>query len=150
MSFTPMARARTKTAMLAVVMLAPCGSGGAQAQEGARYTMERSENGYVRLDTRTGEMSICREREDQFVCQMAADERRAFEEDIAALEDRVAALEEAVGEGRLSDLPSDEEIDRTMGIMETFMRRFFDIVEDLNRDFGTDTPDENLPDDQRT
>jgi hypothetical protein len=33
-----------------------------------------------------------------------------------------------------------------MGIMETFMRRFFAIVEDLNRDFNEEPPAEPAPD----
>ena len=121
--------------LLAAALLAP-----AQAQEGSRYTMERSENGYVRLDTRTGEMSICRERGEQLVCQMAADERRAFEEELDALSDRVTALEEAAGTSSDRELPSEEEFDRTMGMMEKFIRRFFSIVEDLNRDFSEPEP----------
>lgn len=128
-------------ALLAVLLPGP-----AQAQQGSRYTMERAENGYVRLDTRTGEMSICRERGDQLVCQMAADERRAFQEELDALSDRVSALEDAVGLSDGSDLPSEEEFNRTMGMMERFIRRFFSIVEDLNRDFSEpDPPAEDAP-----
>lgn len=118
----------------------------AAAQQGGRYTMERAEGGYVRLDTRTGEMSFCEARQDQLVCEMAADERRAFEEELDRLSDRVAALEAAIGERRSAgELPSEEEFDRTMGMMEKFIRRFFAIVEDLNRDFSEPDPDQPVP-----
>ncbi|WP_099867871.1 hypothetical protein [Pararhizobium haloflavum] len=120
----------------------------ALAQDANRYTMNPTDDGYVRLDTMTGEVSICRERGEQMVCQLAADDREAFERQLDSLEDRVAALESAIGDGaRDGDaLPTDEEIDRTMGIMETFMRRFFSIVEDLNRDFDGEENSEPAPD----
>jgi hypothetical protein len=117
----------------------------ASAQDASRYTMERTDNGYVRLDRMTGEMSICRERDEQMVCQMAADDRRAFEAELDALSDRVTVLEQRLGEGG-RDLPSDEEIDRTMGIMEQFMRRFFGLIEEFQRDFGASEPEETVPD----
>ena len=50
--------------------------GGSIAAETERYRMEKSTTGYVRIDTETGEMSICEERTGQLVCKVAADERR--------------------------------------------------------------------------
>ena len=129
---------------IATIVLA----GEALAQE-SRYQLERTEDGYVRLDTQTGTMSLCREQGDQLICQMATEDREALEDRIDALADRIAALEERSGgpaEEQTSDLPSDEELERSMGIMETFMRRFFAIVEDLNRDFNDETPAEPAPD----
>lgn len=111
-------------------------AGGARAQEAApgRYSMQKSETGIARLDTQTGEVSLCQERDGQLVCRMAADERTAFELEIDLLTKRVEALEKAVESGGAvakPDLPTDEEIDRTMGIMERMMRKFMDIVKDL-------------------
>lgn len=123
-------------------------AGGASAQE-SRYQLERTQDGYVRLDTQTGTMSLCREQGEQLICQMATEDREALEDRIDALADRIAALEsrsDVPSEGDRSALPSDEELERSMGIMETFMRRFFAIVEDLNRDFNEETPAEPAPD----
>lgn len=111
-------------------------AGGARAQDPApgRYSMQKSETGIARLDTQTGEVSLCQERDGQLVCRMAADERTAFELEIDLLAKRVEALEKAVESGGAvakPDLPTDEEIDRTMGIMERMMRKFMDIVKDL-------------------
>ncbi|KOF19787.1 hypothetical protein AC244_10425 [Ensifer adhaerens] len=111
-------------------------AGGVRAQEPApgRYSMQKSETGIARLDTQTGEVSLCQERDGQLVCRMAADERTAFELEIDLLTKRVEALEKAVESGGAvakPDLPTDEEIDRTMGIMERMMRKFMDIVKDL-------------------
>ncbi|MGF6172850.1 hypothetical protein [Ensifer sp. 4252] len=109
---------------------------GARAQDPApgRYAMQKSETGIARLDTQTGEVSLCQERDGQLVCRMAADERTAFELEIDLLTKRVEALEKAAESGGAvakPDLPTDEEIDRTMGIMERMMRKFMDIVKDL-------------------
>jgi len=96
--------------------------------------MEKTEGGFVRLDTTTGEVSLCREQDGQIVCRMAADERAAFEKELDLLTKRVEALEKG-GATALSDakpaLPTDEEIDRTMSIMEKMMQRFMGIVKNL-------------------
>jgi len=109
---------------------------GAFAQEPApgRYAMQKTENGLARLDTQTGEVSLCRETQGDIVCRMAADERTAFELELDLLTKRVETLEKAVEEGQASvkpRLPTKEEIDQTMGIMERMMRSFMGIVKDL-------------------
>jgi hypothetical protein len=118
------------------------------AQE-SRYVMQRAEGGFVRLDTQTGEMSLCQQQDEQIVCRLAADERRALEEEIALLEERVAKLEGSLSEtegGALRDrLPSDDEIDRTLGVMENMMRRFLGVIEEFENDMKDDQPGEAKP-----
>jgi hypothetical protein len=106
---------------------------GAQAQE-QRFTIQQTDNGYVRMDSETGQMSICTITSDQLVCKMAADERAAFDADMVALEDRIAALEAKIGGNSApaaDGLPSEEEFEQTLSYMERFMRRFMGIVEDF-------------------
>lgn len=106
------------------------------AAEAGRYQLERSGDSVVRLDTKTGEMSLCRVDNDRMVCRMAADERRAFDEAFDALAARVTALEKAAGKPAGEALPSDEELDRAMGMMEKVMRRFFGMIEGFRNEFG--------------
>lgn len=117
------------------------------AEGEGRYRMERTQDGLVRLDTVTGEVSLCREASGQIACRMAADERAAFEEELDSLTRRVEALENAQ-KSALSDdkprLPSDEEIDRTMGIMERMMQRFMAIVKNLEGEEEKSAPQEPL------
>jgi predicted DNA-binding protein YlxM (UPF0122 family) len=120
----------------------------AQATEPDRYRLEKTPNGYVRMDTRTGEMSVCQEKWGELVCKMAADERTAVQDeierlqtDMKALEDRLAtvkALEERVKtlENSLTakienSLPTEEDFNKTMSYMERFFRSFMAIVKDF-------------------
>lgn len=106
----------------------------ALGQDAERYQLERTQDGYVRLDTTTGRMSICQETSGRLVCRAAVEEREAYERDMGtlqqemdALEARVAALESSSGKG----LPSEEEFERGLGYMERFFRRFMGIVSDF-------------------
>lgn len=119
---------------LPFIFVAALVAGSAQAEGEGRYRMEKTDGGFVRLDTATGEVSLCREQEGQIVCRMAADERAAFEKELDLLTKRVEALEKGgvTGEtGAKPSLPTDEEIDRTMTIMEKMMQRFMGIVKNL-------------------
>jgi hypothetical protein len=106
----------------------------AQETNTDRYTLEKSESGFVRLDRQTGAVTLCTEADGTLTCRMAADERAAYDEDLARLEKRVEALEKQIADGtaaRSGELPSDAEIDRSIGIMERFMRAFFGLVQEF-------------------
>lgn len=112
------------------------------AQEAERYRLERTEDGYVRLDTRTGAMATCQERGGQLVCRQAADEREAHEDRLDALDDRIKALEERLATleaapAPAAGLPSEDEFEQTLGYMERFFRRFMEIVTSFDREFGS-------------
>jgi hypothetical protein len=114
-------------------------SGSASSEEVERYRLEKTDNGYVRMDTVTGQMSICEERTGQLICKMAADERAAFQDEIdrlqAKLDDveaRVAKLESRAIPEVL--LPSDEQVDKSLDLMEKFFQRFMGMMRDLDKD----------------
>lgn len=144
----------TRFAILSVSALALIIPVQAFSQEPAasRYIMEKTENGFVRLDTRTGEMSICTQKTGQLVCRLAADERRAFEETLSDLSARVEVLEnrlDALAPAEESTgIPDEAELDRAIGAMEKMMRRFFGMVEELQKDFDDEpgVPPERVPD----
>jgi len=119
-----------------------------------RYRLEKSANGYIRMDTQTGAMSICEEQSGQLVCRMAADERAAFQDEIdrlqnsvKALDERVVKLENSLAARLESTLPSEEEFNKTMSYMERFLRGFMGIVKDMNKDSGGDGA---VPNSQKT
>ena len=124
---------------------------GASAAEPDRYRLEKTPNGYVRMDTRTGAMSICEEKWGELVCKMAADERTAVQDEIErlqtelkalndrlatvkVLEDRVARLENSMTARIEKTLPTEEDFNKTMSYMERFFRSFMGIVKDFESD----------------
>ena len=58
----------------------------------SRYTFNRVDGGYLRLDGRTGQVSICTRRAVGWACQAVADERTALEAEIARLQVEIVAL----------------------------------------------------------
>lgn len=111
-----------------------------QATATNRFQLERTEHGVVRLDMATGAMTLCRDDDGTLVCRMQPDERAAFERELGHLEKRIAALEEklsrappaagsnSAGYPSSGTLPSDAEVERSLSIMEKFMRSFMTII----------------------
>ena len=137
-------------ALTFIVLLVPLLSG-ASAAETDRYRLEKTPNGYVRMDTQTGQMSICEEKWGELVCRMAADERTAVQDEIErlqtelkalndrlgtvkALEDRVARLENSMAARIEKSLPTEEDFNKTMSYMERFFRSFMGIVKDFENE----------------
>ena len=130
--------------MLAAAALTVLSVSPSPAQEVERYRLERTDDGYGRLDTKTGRTTLCQERSGQLVCKMAVEERVAFESQIDDLEARVEALEDRLATleagGRTEQLPSEEEFAQTLGYMERFFRRFMGIVEEFDGEEKTTQP----------
>lgn len=114
------------------------------AAQGERYRLERSANGYVRMDTATGAISLCREEAGRLACAPAAEAEPADEASrdataarlmarIEVLERRIAALEAG---GAAPGLPSETEFEQTLSYMERFFQRFMGIVRDFDRQPG--------------
>ncbi len=96
--------------------------GTALASEG-RYSMTETDDGFLRLDTETGEVSHCREKAGGFSCELAADERAAYDAEIAALTERLEKLEAKTPAER-AGVPTDEELDEAFGFFEGMVKRF--------------------------
>jgi hypothetical protein len=126
----------------------------AQAQttpdtENGRYTFSQVPDGMLRLDTRTGAVSLCAKKEAGFACNTMADERLALENEIARLQRENGALKKdmlarglplpggvasapSAQQRELNlkvPLPSDAEIDRVMSAFEKMWRRIVDMVQ---------------------
>lgn len=97
-------------------------SGTAIANE-ARYSMTETDDGFLRLDTQTGEVSHCREKAGGFSCELAADDRVAYDAEIAALTERLEQLEAKTPAER-AGVPTEEELDEAFGFFEGMVKRF--------------------------
>lgn len=61
-----------------------------------RFTYHQIDDGYLRLDLRTGEVATCRQRETGWLCMLAPEERAALESEIARLQRDNALLKNAL------------------------------------------------------
>ncbi|HWK86561.1 MAG TPA: hypothetical protein VNQ34_03560 [Xanthobacteraceae bacterium] len=110
----------------------------APESENGRFTMSPVAGGVMRMDTRTGKISICRQKGDAWACEAAADDRGAYEQEIARLQDKVAKLERELRTGDKTEmkLPSDAEVDKAMTFFENILRRFKSMIDNLQREDG--------------
>lgn len=123
----------------------------ARAQdEPGRYTLKTIENGFVRLDTKTGAVSTCRKQDGNIICRAAADDRAALQEEIDRLQTandelraKMAKRNDATAKKKSArkkaDLPDDEEVDRIMSFFEKLMKRFFKFAQTMRETLGHDT-----------
>ena len=149
---------RITRTMLVAVALAGAALAGARAQgtppdaDNGRYSYNRVDDGYVRLDLRTGQVSLCTRRASGWSCQLAPDDRAAFENEIARLQAENVALKKALLErglplpGGVSEppaarapdrdlkLPGDAEVDRAMSFIERVWRRLIEMMANIQRD----------------
>ena len=119
--------------------------------ENGRYTFNQVADGLLRLDTRTGQVSLCAKKDAGFACNTVPDERSALENEIARLQRENGALKKDMLARNLPlpggvagappaeqqqrelnlkvPLPSDAEIDRAMSAFEKMWRRLVDMVQ---------------------
>jgi hypothetical protein len=64
--------------------------------EDGRFSFFHVDGGYLRLDGRSGQVSLCVRRQAGWLCQAAPEERAALEAEIARLQAQNAALKKAV------------------------------------------------------
>jgi hypothetical protein len=114
---------------------------------GGRYTLNKVTDGFVRLDTQTGEVALCGQRTVGWACLAAPEDRAAFESEIARLRSENAALKQALlshglplpsgaipepPAGHNNDitirLPDDTDIDRAVAYVGRLWNRFVDAV----------------------
>ncbi|MCB1420872.1 MAG: hypothetical protein KDJ69_00050 [Nitratireductor sp.] len=116
--------------------------------ESERFELQRDGDDFIRLDKRSGQMSICRKRSGQLVCQMAADDREAIEKEFDSLLDRLDRLEAKLEEQdddtrerhsyRWDDEDFDEfekELDDALDFSARFFKRFYGKMKDWRYEF---------------
>jgi hypothetical protein len=73
-----------------------------------RYTYRPAEAGTLRLDTRTGQVSLCTRQEAGWSCNVLPDARAAYEQEITRLQDENAALRKSLADARAAVTNNDE------------------------------------------
>ena len=126
----------------------------------ARFSFHRVQDSIVRLDGRTGQVSVCGREAAGWACRAVPDERVALEEAIGRLQSDNAALKKELlakglplpgnvkpetfagndkGRGpekpnETAKLPSDAEIVRVLGFVERIWRRLVEMMVDFQRE----------------
>ncbi len=124
-----------------------CGPGLAQGtqpdNEESRFSFFRTDDGYLRLDGRTGQVSLCARREAGWRCQALPEERAAFEAEIARLQTDNAALKKEVLSQGLTlprevapdrSAPDDRGVNQIMSVIENVWRRLVAMIASAQRD----------------
>jgi hypothetical protein len=142
--------------LTAIVLAVPMTSAqdAAPDSENGRYSFNQVPEGLLRLDSRTGHVSLCGKRAAGWACQVVPDERTALEAEIGRLQNETASLKrELISRGialpgatqnperpgaKNNDLtlklPSDADIDRAMTFFEKIWRRLVDMVQNMQRE----------------
>jgi hypothetical protein len=148
-----MIRSLPVLAMVALSASAALAEGGPPDGDDARYQFNRVEDGYLRLDLRTGQVSLCSQRPAGWSCLTVPDDRLAFDQEIGRLQNENAALKKTLldrgvplpggvkadpptakgGEGEFKQ-PGNAEIDRMMSVVERVWRRLIEMITNLQRD----------------
>ena len=135
------------------LLIAPVAWAQAPESDDARYQFNRVDDGYLRLDLKTGQVALCNRRTAGWSCLAMPDDRAAFDSEIARLQTENAALKKALLDrglplpgGVKSDapvarngdsdlkLPSNADIDRMMSVVERVWRRLVEMMVNLQRD----------------
>ena len=131
-------------------LCAPAHAQTAPDSENGRYAFSTVPDGTLRLDTRTGQVSLCAKQSAGWACNAVPDERNALENEIARLQRENGAMKKdllarglplpgGIASAPSADkqrelqlkvpLPSDAEIDRVMSAFEKMWRRIIDMVQ---------------------
>ena len=131
-------------------------------QDDGRYSFHRMGDGFVRLDSRTGQLAQCGWAATGWSCKMMPDERAALESEIGRLQRDNAVLKKSLlsrglelpsgivaeapaaapvppanvpdASAKEPKMPSDAELDRAFSFMKNVWRRLVDMMVDLQRD----------------
>ena len=118
--------------------------------ENGRYSFNRIDDDYLRLDQRTGQVSVCSRRKMAWSCHLVPDERTALEDEIARLQKDNAALKRqmlahgitppggpsAQPDKPTAKSPSEQELDSAMEVMERLWKRLVEIVQRWQRELA--------------
>jgi hypothetical protein len=144
----------------AFVLLAACFALGvpvmaqdAPGHDDGRFTFHQVQDGFLRLDSRTGQVSMCARQSAGWACRVVADERAVLESEIARLQGQNAALKKdmltrglplpngvkadppvARGSDQELKLPSSAELERMMAFLENVWRRMVEMMVNIQRD----------------
>jgi len=138
---------------LGLVSSVAWGQTAAPQTDDRRYTFNRVDDGYLRLDGRTGQVSLCLQRPAGWACQAVPDERTALEAEIARLQAENAAIKKELIARNLPlpgtikpeapaaspddprlQLPNDADLNKVMNFVEKVWRQLLEMMATVHKD----------------
>lgn len=108
--------------------------------ETGRYTMTPTKDGVLKLDTKTGSVSLCRRSSGSWSCQDIKGNDQGLQAQVDRLEKENSRLRAKL-DARLSpqdggklEIPTEKDVDKAMDFMEKLLKRFKGMAEDLKKD----------------
>jgi len=122
-----------------------------QAAPPPRFTFNRVETGFLRLDTQTGQVALCSGHAVGWTCEMVPEDRAALEKEIARLQDEVASLKQQLAalqppspprppalvpdtSDKKLPLPTTEDVARARAYIEDAWRRLVEMLMNFQKD----------------
>jgi cell division protein FtsB len=141
----------TIAAILACVALPALAQDAAQPQAPSRYSFNRVDDGFLRLDNTNGQVAFCSPHTVGWACQAVPEDRAALEKEIARLQGEVASLKQEVANLREppplrppADLTPEskndnarqlrEDVERARAAIENAWRRLVEMIVNLQKD----------------
>lgn len=103
-----------------------------------RYALSPIDGGVLRLDKATGDVSLCAQKSDAWVCEPVEDRaktgenRSRLETENGELKARIKALEDQLAGSELpapkSQLPTEEDVDKALDYVESIFKKFRDRI----------------------
>ena len=113
--------------------------------ENGRYTFSPTADGMMRLDTRTGTVSNCRNSPAGWACYAVPDERKALDQEIGRLQVENQKLKaqlasrDPAASGKIEiPLPSDQDMDRVMSFLQHAWKRLVEMASQMQKDVSGD------------
>jgi hypothetical protein len=140
-------KARVTVLAVAVALLAAAPSAVADDVPG-RYTITPTGDGFLRLDSATGAVSVCSPKSGGWACESAADDVLALKQEVDRLNREVDALRDKLAAAEASPKPADaanepppghdlelprRALDEMTAIVDEMIRRLQDMVRDLKQ-----------------
>jgi small-conductance mechanosensitive channel len=135
--------------VLAAIAAASMATATAQDNRAGRYTMHKTDDGLVRLDTETGAVSLCQKVDQDWRCQPMAGAASAPGElarlrrknaelmaEIKRMEDNLGLngnRDRSANNKRNFKLPSEKEVDQALNYFERMLRKFQDRLKRLEQ-----------------
>ncbi|MFG1429844.1 hypothetical protein V5F44_02115 [Xanthobacter sp. V2C-8] len=123
-------------ALMALTMAGLLASSGAARAEGEppqqpRFAFAPVEGGALKMDTQTGQVSLCTKGTGGFACTAVPDTRDAYEAEITRLQAEIATLKKGAAAPGAPPQAEPSDVDRALDYATHLYRRFRQLIDEM-------------------